>query len=58
MSTTPRPTPPGRPSPLELTPEDVSARLDGLEDLPLDLQVRTLAGVEADLRAALDASRD
>jgi len=36
---------------------DVDARLEGLEDLPVDLQIRTLAGIEADLRTALDATR-
>lgn len=37
---------------------DVGARLDGVEDLPVDLQIRTLAGLEEDLRAALDEARD
>ena len=32
---------------------DVAARLEGLEDLP----ARTLVGIDADLRAALDAER-
>ncbi|MFC7580554.1 hypothetical protein ACFQ23_04930 [Schaalia naturae] len=36
---------------------DVVGRLKGMEGLPVDLQIRTLAGVEADLRSALDATR-
>ncbi|WP_154671898.1 hypothetical protein [Actinomyces provencensis] len=35
----------------------VDARLEGFEELPLDLQVRTLAAVEADLRSALETAR-
>jgi len=35
----------------------VDARLAGIEDLSLDLQVRTLAAVEADLRSALETAR-
>lgn len=37
--------------------QTVDARLEGVEELPLDLQVRTLAAVEADLRAALETAR-
>ncbi len=36
---------------------DVDARLQGLEDLSVDVQIRTLSGIEADLRTALDATR-
>lgn len=35
----------------------VDTRLEGFEELPLDLQVRTLAAVEADLRSALETAR-
>lgn len=36
---------------------DVEARLDGIEELGVDTQVALLAGIDADLRAALDNSR-
>lgn len=47
------------PTPTRPDPEvpDVRARLEGLDDLSPDLQIRTLAGVEADLRAALDPTK-
>jgi len=42
---------------LDATLETVEARLEGLEDLSVDLQVRTLAAVEADLRTSLETAR-
>lgn len=58
MSDSPRPAPTGGASEGTPSTEDTYARTQGLEDLPLDLQVRTLAALEADLRASLDALRD
>lgn len=49
----PVPEPPGPASRLQA----VESRLAGIEELPLDLQVRTLAAVEADLRSALETAR-
>ncbi len=42
----------------DIVVHDVRARLDGLEDLTPDLQIRTLEGIDADLRAVLEAARN
>lgn len=54
---------PGAPLPVPEPPaptsqlQTVETRLEGIEELPLDLQVRTLAAVEVDLRSALETAR-
>lgn len=48
---------PTAPDPLASTLQTVERRLDTLDDLSLDLRVRTLAAVEAELRSALETAR-
>lgn len=58
MSDSPLPVPGGGVSVPTPRPEEVAARVEDLAALPLDLQVRILAGLETELRSALEALRD